>query len=128
MYENNVYKTDILVVAGDILEIKVTSGVARYYKNGALQYTSSKAPVYPLRVITSMIDSSSSIAQAMVNGTAPPPPSTGDVTWVNQVNTSVTGTTIRKTGGQPFMEDAGAASQQSVPSGNATFQYTVDAQ
>jgi hypothetical protein len=37
------------------------------------------------------------------------------------VNTSVSGTTITKTGGQNFAEDAGAASSQSIASGDATF-------
>jgi hypothetical protein len=94
-----------------------------YYKNGALQFTSSQAPVYPLYVTTSMIDGSSTISQAMISS-APPPG--GAVTWVNQVNTTVNGTTITKTGGQTWAEDAGAASQQSIASGNATFQFTVD--
>ncbi len=48
------------------------------------------------------------------------------VVWVNQVNATVSGTTITKTSGEPFMEDAGAASQQSIASGDGVFQFTVD--
>src|SRR3954447_796655 len=48
------------------------------------------------------------------------------VTWVNQVNTTVSGTTITKTGGVAQEEDAGAASQQSIGSGDAAFQFPVD--
>src|SRR3569832_2355373 len=48
------------------------------------------------------------------------------VTWVGQVNTTVNGTTITKTGGQPDEEDAGAVAQQSIASGDAAFQFTVD--
>jgi spore germination protein YaaH len=121
VYENNSYRTDILVSVGDVMKLEIVGGVARYYKNGVLQYTSSLTPTYPLYVATSMIDAGSTIADAQISGGG-----LGDVTWVNQVNTSVSGTTITKTGGQPDEEDAGAASQQSIASGDATFQFTVD--
>ncbi|HEY0483096.1 MAG TPA: glycosyl hydrolase family 18 protein [Kofleriaceae bacterium] len=121
VYEDNSYRTDILVAVGDVLKLEIVGGVARYYKNGALQFTSAQAPVYPLRVATSMIEGSSTISQALISG-AP----AGAVTWVNRVNTSASGATLQKTGGQPDMEDAGAASQQSIASGNATFQFTID--
>ena len=52
-----------------------------------------------------------------------PAPAGGDVAWVNQVNTSTAATTIYKTGGQAGVEDAGATSQQSVASGNASLQH-----
>jgi hypothetical protein len=48
------------------------------------------------------------------------------VVWVKQVNATVSGTTITKTSGEPFMEDAGAASQQSIASGDGAFQFTAD--
>ncbi|TMQ16390.1 MAG: hypothetical protein E6J91_11760 [Deltaproteobacteria bacterium] len=67
VYENNTYRTDILVVVNDVLKIDITGGIAHYYKNGALQYTSSKAPIYPMYVITSMIDGSSTIADAQIS-------------------------------------------------------------
>ncbi|TMQ12704.1 MAG: hypothetical protein E6J91_20385 [Deltaproteobacteria bacterium] len=121
VYERNSYRTDIVVAVGDVLKLDVVGGVAHYYKNGALQYTSAQAPVYPLRIATSMIDASSTIAQAKISGAA-----SGAVTWVNLVNATVTGSTLQKTGGEPDMEDAGAASQQSIASGNASFQFTID--
>jgi hypothetical protein len=77
VYERNVYKRDILVAIGDVLKIDISNGVASYYKNGVLQYTSTRTPTYPLYVITSMIDLNSTIAQAKINtGSAPPPPGT----------------------------------------------------
>jgi len=66
-YEHNTYQTDILVTTGDVMKVEIVGGVARYYKNGALQFTSSQAPVYPLYVITSMIDAGSTIAQAQTS-------------------------------------------------------------
>jgi hypothetical protein len=46
--EHNVSRTDIFVAVGDVLRLDIAGGVARYYKNGVLQYTSAQAPVYPL--------------------------------------------------------------------------------
>jgi chitinase len=79
VYEHNGYKTDIFVAAGDVLRLDISGGVAKYYKNGALQYTSAQAPVYPLHVIASMIELGSSIAQATIasGGGSPPPPPPG---------------------------------------------------
>jgi hypothetical protein len=74
VYERNVYKRDILVAIGDVLKIDISNGVASYYKNGVLQYTSTRTPTYPLYVITSMIDLNSTIAQAKINAASPPPP------------------------------------------------------
>src|SRR5579864_7366537 len=49
---------------------------------------------------------------------------TTPIVWVDQVNTSVSGTTISKTGGETDEEDAGAVSQQAIASGDVAFQYT----
>jgi hypothetical protein len=74
VYEHNSYRTDILVAVGDVLRLDITGGVARYSRNGVLQYTSALAPVYPLRVVASMIELSSTIAQATLTGGGAPPP------------------------------------------------------
>jgi hypothetical protein len=122
VYEHNTWLANIAVGVGDVLKIDVVSGVAHYYKNGVLQFTSSQAPTYPLYVVTSMIDGNSTIYDAMISQNVP----AGAVQWTNLVNTSVNGATITKTGGEPWAEDAGAASAQSIASGDGTFQYTVD--
>jgi hypothetical protein len=100
VYENNVYQTNILVAVNDILSIQVLGGVAKYYKNGALQYTSTKTPTYPLYVITSMIDANSSIAQAKITGgiTVPPPPPTQARVYVSLTGTG-SGTATSNVGG-----------------------------
>jgi polyvinyl alcohol dehydrogenase (cytochrome) len=46
--ENNVYGGETTCRTGDVFRIAVQGNVVRYYKNGGLYYTSSKAPVYPL--------------------------------------------------------------------------------
>lgn len=101
VYEDNVYKADILVSVNDILKIEVSSGgVASYYKNGALQYTSTETPTYPLYVITSMIDANSSIAQAKISGiSVPPPPQPQARVTVDFGNTGGTGTVTSDVGG-----------------------------
>ncbi|HEX8110048.1 MAG TPA: hypothetical protein VF516_20100 [Kofleriaceae bacterium] len=120
VYEHNTWQANILIAVGDVMKIDVVGGVAHYYKNGVLQYTSAQAPVYPLGITTSMIDGSSTIASARISASG------NAVTWVGQVNTTVTGTVITKTGGQPWAEDAGAVSQQSIASGDGWFQFTID--
>src|SRR5206468_3838841 len=47
-----------------------------------------------------------------------------DVKWTHQVNTSVIGTTIFKSGGQSPVDDAGAVSDRSIATGDVTFYFT----
>ena len=53
--ENGVYRTQTTYASGDVFRIAVESRVVKYYKNGALFYTSPKAPVYPMRVDSSLL-------------------------------------------------------------------------
>jgi outer membrane protein assembly factor BamB len=46
--ENNAYGGETSCRTGDVFRIAVQGNVVKYYKNGGLYYTSSKAPVYPL--------------------------------------------------------------------------------
>lgn len=46
--ENNVYHAETTYRAGDVFRVAVQAGSARYYKNGALFYSSLKTPAYPL--------------------------------------------------------------------------------
>lgn len=46
--ENNAYGGETTSRAGDVFRIAVQANVVKYYKNGGLYYTSSKAPTYPL--------------------------------------------------------------------------------
>jgi spore germination protein YaaH len=64
IYEGGVYRADNPVAAGDLLRVAVTSGVVGYYKNGALVYTSSQAPAYPLLATAALIDSGSAVTSA----------------------------------------------------------------
>src|SRR6185312_5089683 len=50
----------------------------------------------------------------------------GPVVWTDLVNTTVTGGTVTKTGGDPNAEDAGAVSEQTIAWGEGAFEFTVD--
>ena len=49
VFEGGAYRgTFGTYAAGDVLAVTVEDGVVSYWRNGALLYTSSAAPVYPL--------------------------------------------------------------------------------
>lgn len=53
---------------GDILRVAVSGGVVRYYRNGALLYTSTQAPVYPLLLDTALYTPGVPILNARISG------------------------------------------------------------
>ncbi len=59
--ENGVYRAETTYASGDLFRIAVESSVVKYYKNGTLFYTSAKAPVYPLRVDSSLLTSGATL-------------------------------------------------------------------
>ena len=65
--EHAVYKTEIGYVTGDVFRIAVVGGVVKYYKNGALFYTSGAGtPTYPLLVDTSLWNTDATINNAII--------------------------------------------------------------
>ncbi len=64
--EDDIYRTEGTYVANDIFRIAYESGVAKYYKNGALIYTSALAPVYPAYFDTSIFDLNKKVSNAMI--------------------------------------------------------------
>ncbi|MEK6405882.1 MAG: PQQ-binding-like beta-propeller repeat protein [Acidobacteriota bacterium] len=53
--ENNAYGGETSYRIGDVFRIAVQANVVRYYKNGGLFHTSSKAPSYPLFAAASFL-------------------------------------------------------------------------
>jgi len=51
---------------GDVFRVAVEGGVVKYRKNGALLYTSTNAPTYPLLVDTSLHDNGSTLSNVMI--------------------------------------------------------------
>jgi hypothetical protein len=69
VYEGGVYKASLGAYAGgDHLRVAVNSGVVRYYKNGALLFTSTGVPTYPLLVDTSLYTPDATINNVLIAG------------------------------------------------------------
>jgi hypothetical protein len=58
------------LAVGDRLRVAVEGGVVRYYKNGALLYTSSVTPAATLRVDTAIYNTGGQVANATLCGGA----------------------------------------------------------
>ena len=60
--ENGLYRNaETSYAPGDKFRIAVAAGVVRYYKNGVLFYTSTKAPAYPLQADASLMNAGATI-------------------------------------------------------------------
>jgi carbohydrate binding protein with CBM6 domain/F5/8 type C domain-containing protein len=66
--EQNVYRTDTRYTASDVFRIAVEAGTVKYYKNGALWYTRSAAPSYPLLVDTSLLSLNATLSNVVISG------------------------------------------------------------
>jgi hypothetical protein len=65
--ENGVYiSISKYYQAGDVFRVAVSSGVVRYYKNGALLYTSARTPSFPLLVDTSFLDRGGALSKVVM--------------------------------------------------------------
>ena len=139
--ELGVYRSDIRVSPGDVLQVAVAGGAVKFSRNGSVFYTSGAAPQYPLVVDTSIFDLNSTISNVMIGAAgstaAPPPESPGPgpgpgqgvsvepVRWTNLVNVEASGGTLRKTGGCDGCPDAGATSEQQIGSGDGGLEFTA---
>jgi hypothetical protein len=67
IYEGGVYRASVgSYAAGDQVRVAVEGGVVRYRKNGALLYSSTVPPGYPLRVDTSLYSAGAAVTGAKV--------------------------------------------------------------
>jgi len=64
--ENNVYRADTPLAAGDRFKVAVEGGVVKYSKNGVLFYTSTVAPAYPLLVDSSLLSAGATVTDAAI--------------------------------------------------------------
>jgi hypothetical protein len=64
--ENNIYRSDTPLAAGDRFKVAVEGGVVKYYKNGVLFYTSTVSPVYPLLVDSSLLSTGATVTDAVI--------------------------------------------------------------
>jgi hypothetical protein len=93
--------------AGDVFRVQTTSGQIRYFKNGALLYTSNSVPTAPLLVDTSLFTTGATITDVVLQDTP--------LFWQNRVGVQVSddGRGITKTF-QSNGFDAGASSIDSL--------------
>src|SRR4030095_884301 len=68
--ENNVYARETTYRAGDVFRVAAQSSEVRYYKNGALFYSSSKPLIYPLFAAASFLTLGSRIDNAVIGALA----------------------------------------------------------
>jgi hypothetical protein len=64
--ENNVYKSETPYSGSDVFRVSIEGGVVKYYKNGAVFYTSGIAPSYPLRVDAAFLNLSGTVNNAVI--------------------------------------------------------------
>jgi hypothetical protein len=65
--ESGSYRTETTCADGDVFRVAIESGVVKYYKNGAIFYTSATAPVYPLQADASLFDLGATVGNAMIS-------------------------------------------------------------
>jgi hypothetical protein len=127
--ESGVYKADWTYPAGATHGVAVDGGVVKYLLNGAVKYTSTVPPTFPLLVDTSVWTLGGSVHDATIStagGTGTPPGSGPEpVVWTSPVNAAVSGGTVTKSGGCDGCFDAGAVSQQTIASDSGSVTFTT---
>jgi hypothetical protein len=114
-----VYRTDVPFITGDVFRIIVATGTVRYYKNGTLVYTSTVAATYPLVGATALATLYATVTNATIASAS------SQVVWANLVNVIATGGSLQKTSGCDGCFDAGAYTQQQIPSGAGYIEFTA---
>lgn len=71
--ERNIYRTEGRFVSGDVFRVAIVSGAVKYYKNGALVYSSAALPAYPLVLDTTLIGTGATISNATMTGSGSAP-------------------------------------------------------
>jgi hypothetical protein len=111
--------------AGNKFRVSVESGVVNYYKEGALFYTSTVTPVYPLLVDTALLNTGASINNAVISGTAlQNVQALENVSWANALGVTVSGNNLTMTAADGW-GNAGASSTQSIASGDGYVEFTA---
>jgi hypothetical protein len=72
--EKNLYKSEGRFVSGDVFRVAIVSGAVKYYKNGALVYSSASVPPYPLVFDTALLDAGATVSNATMGGVSSPAP------------------------------------------------------
>jgi RHS repeat-associated protein len=111
---------------GDTIKVAVESGVVKYRKNGAVVYTSTVAPSYPLLVDSALYSNGSTLNSVVISGliSGGVPGNTQNVSWTNATGVSVSGNNLTKAQVDTW-GNSGASSTQSIASGDGYVELTA---
>jgi hypothetical protein len=103
---------------GDRFRVSVTAGVVNYYRNGAIFYTSSLSPTYPLIVDVALYSPDSIIIDGMLAGDLGE-----EVTWTANVGATASPNALVKTAAEGW--NAGAISTRALVSGDGFVTFSA---
>jgi len=107
---------------GDRLRVSVESGIVKYRKNGALIYTSTAVPSFPLLVDTSLNTPAGTITDAVISGNLVSAVGE-DISWTSHFSVTPSGNSLTKAGDYGW--DAGAVSTKSISTGDGYAEFTA---
>jgi hypothetical protein len=91
-----------------------------YRKNGAVLYTSSVVPTYPLLADASLFTTGASLTQVQISGSL-----AENVIWTSGQNVAPRGHDVVKSGGLHGQWDARAISSRGIAAGDAYFEFVA---
>jgi hypothetical protein len=101
--------------ANDVFRVSVTNGVVTYLQNGALVYTSTQTPTFPLVFDASLYSQEATLGGVKFTGTSP---------WVDVVGVTVSGASLTKTAADGW--NSGGTLAGSL-NGDGYFEFTATA-
>ncbi len=108
---------------GDVFRVSIEGGVVKYRKNGAVLYTSTITPAYPLLVDTALYTNNSTLTNVVINHNTGSGGSQS-VSWTNASGVSSATSSLTKTAADGW-GNAGAASTQTISSGDGYVELTA---
>jgi alpha-tubulin suppressor-like RCC1 family protein len=114
VYEAGVYRGQFgAYSAGDRFRVEVQYGVVRYRRNGVVFYTSTVAPMYPLRADVSLFEPGTTISDVRI----------GNIAWAHEVGVAIAGSSLSKTGAAGWT--SGAISANTIEAADGAMEFTA---
>jgi alpha-tubulin suppressor-like RCC1 family protein len=114
VYEAGVYRGQFgSYSAGDRFRVEVQYGVVRYRRNGAVFYTSTVPPKYPLRADVSLFEPGTTISDVRI----------GHIAWAHEVGVAIAGSSLSKTGAAGWT--SGAISANTIEGADGAMEFTA---
>src|SRR5512143_387828 len=111
---------------GDVFRVALVGGVVKYSRNGAVFYSSSQTPTYPLLVDSWLNNQGATLNSVVIAGASsppppPPPPASQPVVWTSLVGVTANGNSLTKT--TATGTNSGAVSTQQIASGDGYVEF-----